>query len=581
MKKILLSLIALFSVFGATDAFGEIVKATDTFTGYSYDSEYNLWKAADDAGQVKCSYYYGPNWSQIADPEMTKDGNAYTWFLPTATDDQWQAQCTLTPDTPVHLSGDTSYDFSCILRSDRDLNVTIKVYEIGRNNNFLFLERVPITANQDYVFYMSEYSIVSADCEVVFDFGGNPANTTATVKNIVLKNHINDDGTVLPNPEEELAKAIKWVDVNSRNNLMTQGSLSVGFVYWADNGWNKLTDPTVTITNRTAEIVVNEDNGTNQWQGQVCLETGVAVEAGKVYDFTVSMAARSDLYGITVKGGAKEDEYSSLFYARYDLRAYMLNDFMLANFVAPVSTDNLVLVFDFPGCTEGEKIQILDIILQEHGAPLYDWDYEGDTNLWKAVDEGSAIVSTAGGDDLGNEPQVNQTGDTWDIYYPSDGKWQATFAINTSLTLSASKKYNLYFMIEYDPFMPFFNVALADLADYQKNDGFFCNHLVNEQAFDLSDRRPIYRYKAEGVTLSKGADLDDYSLIFKFVGQRPQHITISKICLEEAGDVDESEGINTLSTEGSVGSIYSIYGQRLAAPQQGLNIINNHKVFIK
>ena len=67
-------------------------------------------------------------------------------------------------------------------------------------------------AYEDYVFYRSDMPGLDIDnVKLVFDFGGNETDTEMTIKNIVVKEHSCDDGTVLPAEEpEEPEPEVTW-----------------------------------------------------------------------------------------------------------------------------------------------------------------------------------------------------------------------------------------------------------------------------------------------------------------------------------------------------------------------------------
>ena len=68
-------------------------------------------------------------------------------------------------------------------------------------------------------FWFSELEAVVPMDNLVFtlDFGGNPAGVEVTVENFVIKDHANDDGTVLPDLPSTTEP--EWADVNSADNL--------------------------------------------------------------------------------------------------------------------------------------------------------------------------------------------------------------------------------------------------------------------------------------------------------------------------------------------------------------------------
>ena len=147
------------------------------------DSNCNMWKTATYTN----FFYYAPGWSQIADPVLTANGNSYKIALPTATSDQWQAQVHFKSDLATNSA--TKYDFRCILNSTQDIKgVTIKLAKEGDDNTFYFTKRVDLAAYVDNVFKMPAMDGIDMEkVNLVFDFGGNPADTEVTVSSIILK----------------------------------------------------------------------------------------------------------------------------------------------------------------------------------------------------------------------------------------------------------------------------------------------------------------------------------------------------------------------------------------------------------
>lgn len=160
-------------------------------TQYIYDAETNLWKThVDDTGNYTTSFYYAPGWSQIDDPGFSAAGGTYTVTLPVATTDQWQAQVKMGTDIPGEAG--VPYDFSCTLMADKTMKgVTVKLADGADDaNNFFFAERVDLAPYEEYVFKMPATTLSGAASDglmLIFDFGGNPENTTVTVNNIVLQ----------------------------------------------------------------------------------------------------------------------------------------------------------------------------------------------------------------------------------------------------------------------------------------------------------------------------------------------------------------------------------------------------------
>ena len=112
----------------------------------TFDNNHNLWQDAN----TDISFYYAPGWTQTADPTYTENNGAYTLTLKRATTEQWQAQMFLVTDlqTDAHYN----YNFRIKLRSNKAVTATIKLYQDGYDNLYYFEERLPLSADEEYVF---------------------------------------------------------------------------------------------------------------------------------------------------------------------------------------------------------------------------------------------------------------------------------------------------------------------------------------------------------------------------------------------------------------------------------------------
>lgn len=156
------------------------------FSGFKYDTDFNLWKNATVSTPT---FYYAPGWTQIADPAYKIEGTGYKVTLPEATTETWQAQMML----PTNISSEASkhYDFSTILTSTTDHpHVMMKLVDSTDDNVFFFAQTIALTANEEYTVKIID--VKGADinpAKLVFDFGGNPAGTEIIIKDIILQTH--------------------------------------------------------------------------------------------------------------------------------------------------------------------------------------------------------------------------------------------------------------------------------------------------------------------------------------------------------------------------------------------------------
>lgn len=165
---------------------GELPPVPDDPTIYDPNSPANMWLSMNI---LEMFYFYAPDWNQIDDPVLTKDGNSYTVSLPEATGEQWQAQMAFKTD--MSSSAGKKYDFYCVLNSTYDHpGVTIKLVLDGDDNTFYFADKHRLSAYEDYVYKVSGMDgIDMSRINLFFDFGGNKAGTEITVSDIIFQEH--------------------------------------------------------------------------------------------------------------------------------------------------------------------------------------------------------------------------------------------------------------------------------------------------------------------------------------------------------------------------------------------------------
>ncbi len=502
------------------------------FAGFDANSDYNMWKGITPSME----FWYAPGWTQIDDPGFVDAGNDYTIDLPQATTDQWQAQVKF--HTDLSTSASSNYDFSAIFNSDKDLNgATVKLVLDGDDGVFYFTDRIDLKAGEDYIFWKSNMpGIDMSKVMLVLDFGGCQENTVVNVSNIVLKDHANDDGTVLPEvdpviPDEPV---MDW-DYDSSANLwksVDNGTLFDAFGYWfADNSWTALpTQPEATHQDDLYEITLPEGMGGSQWQGQFHIDTKLTASAEKTYNFCLVMEADQDCPGVTFK---LTDEGDTNFFIeeRNDLKAD--EAFILKREGVTLKENKdanaIRLFFDFGGSPAGTHVKISKIYFEE----VLSLNYNDADNLWKAVDDGSAFDSfgywfadnswTA----LPTQPVAYHEDNFYEITIPEGmggSQWQGQFHIDTKLKASGDKQYHFQLMMEADQDCPGVTIKLTDGGDTN----FFC-----EGRHDIAGDEP-YIYTLKNATLKEGKDADVLRLFFDFGGSPADtHVRISKIILKE------------------------------------------------
>ena len=429
------------------------------FNGFNYNHEANLWKPVDAEGAHSYSFFYAPGWTQIADPEVSCAGGKYTFSLPSATSEQWQAQCFIIPTTDLPLSAATNYDFSCILNSSTDIKkVTLKLTDTTNDGNFLFTENVNLTAFEDYVFYLSDLpGIDAAAVKMVFDFGGNPDNTEVSVSNIVLKDHAIDDGTVLPSVPEDPVAGPEEYKYDSEANLWKAADAAHSYSFFYAPSWSQLPDPEV--ENNGNEYLLKLPSATfAQWQAQfhIIPDSPVALESSKSYDFSVVLNSTTDIKAVTLKLTENGNDDNFLFTENVNLSAFEDYIFDLSD-LPGIDAAAVKMVFDFGGNPDNTEVTIKRIVLKDHA--IDDGTHKGGAS---GENPGGGL-DTSGTDIWDNAkvsytwwysmadwsgtltPEISTISNGWKVVIPAGiggSEWQGQTHFTLDAPASAAKKYD-------------------------------------------------------------------------------------------------------------------------------------------
>ena len=429
------------------------------FNGFNYNHEANLWKPVDAEGAHSYSFFYAPGWTQIADPEVSCAGGKYTFSLPSATSEQWQAQCFIIPTTDLPLSAATNYDFSCILNSSTDIKkVTLKLTDTTNDGNFLFTENVNLTAFEDYVFYLSDLpGIDAATVKMVFDFGGNPDNTEVSVSNIVLKDHAIDDGTVLPSVPEEPVAGPEEYKYDSEANLWKAADAAHSYSFFYAPSWSQIPDPEV--ENNGNEYLLKLPSATfAQWQAQfhIIPDNPVALESSKSYDFSVVLNSTTDIRAVTLKLTENGNDDNFLFTENVNLTAFEDYIFDLSD-LPGIDAAAVKMVFDFGGNPDNTEVTIKRIVLKDHA--IDDGTHKGGAS---GENPGGGL-DTSGTDIWDNAkvsytwwysmadwsgtltPEISTISNGWKVVIPAGiggSEWQGQTHFTLDAPASAAKKYD-------------------------------------------------------------------------------------------------------------------------------------------
>ena len=503
--------------------------------GFDANSDFNLWKGITP----NATFYFNPGWGTERTGEMeagyTGGNNDYTVTVPDACSDRWQAQFHL--HTDLNLKAGTNYDFSVIFNADKDIDgVTVKLTDEADADAIIDVADVNLKAGQDIVFWQSD--IAGKDLskvKLVFDFGHATGATKINVSNVVIKDHANDDGTIVSGGGEEGEKPVMDWNYESGANLwkaVDDGTVASEFAYWfADDSWSQIASPECVHNGDTYELTMPDGIGGSQWQGQFHIDTKLTASASKAYNFYCVVEADADCAGITFKltdGGDSNFLLEERIPVKADEPLIVKREGLTLKEGA--DADVLRMFFDFGGTPAGTHVKISKIYLEEAVV----LNYDDASNLWKGVDDGSVKSTFAywfandAWTELANQPVATRNGDTVELTLPEGmggSQWQGQFHIDTDLTAKANKEYHFQVVVTADADCPGVTIKLTDSGD----SNFFC-----EGRHDIKADEP-YTFTLKNATLKEGTDASAIRLFFDFGGSTPgTKVKISKIVFKEA-----------------------------------------------
>ena len=516
------------------------------FEGFDANSDFNMWKGITPV----MSFYYNPDpgWGNEQTPVLEAafqgGNNDYNITVPDECFADWQAQVHF--HTNLNLNDATHYDFSCILNSDKDINgVIIKVTD-ETDSDFIIEEHVNLKAGEDYVLWKSNVPGKNLQqVKLATDYGHATGETHINLRNIVLKDHANDDGTKLPDEGGEEQSSVTWVAVDSPDNLGRDfNSIGKMQFWWADGGWTQIGNPQFSFDKGVYTITATE-NGGSEWQAQCSIHNAsVNIEAGQLYDIRAKIEASADLGRYTFKICDEGDDDNTLIYnGSLTLKAgeqYVEFVGVKAQKGGVDSGFNTAKLFiDLGGAPVGFELSLSEIIIQKHdenGSGSTGLDYNSDANLWKAVDQGSAFISVTpwfanSSWTKIDDPDWSHDGNTWSLTLPEEmgpSQWQGQFPINTTIATSQNDKYSFSctLLADHDCDGVTIKLTESDEANGTKHDSNF----YFAERHDIKANEP-YTYTVKGATLPLN-DAHALSLFFDFGGSPVgTYVEISNIIL--------------------------------------------------
>lgn len=338
--------------------------AQETFKGYKFDSDCNMWKNAIITNDF---YYADANWSPYAEHMGFKaTGNqSYDISLTQPTASQWQAQVKFFTDMASNSA--THYDFSAALTATNDIKgVTVKLTKHGDDDTFYFADQIDLAAGDTYYFYKDNMEGIDMDnVDLVLDFGGAPAGTDVNVSDVVFKEHGCDDGS--GHPQEAVDnKAYEYNDPENLWQTVDAGNPEM-FYYYADANWTAYPENQGFAHDGNTYTLTFPYATAAQWQNQIAFYTNLSCKKDDKYDFGCIMNPSTDLNNVTVKLVKHGEKNDGIFFFANQVNLVGGEDNVI-KFPAQVSPDDMEsidLFLDFGGNPENTTVTLKDIVLKK------------------------------------------------------------------------------------------------------------------------------------------------------------------------------------------------------------------------
>ena len=285
---------------------------------------------------------------------------------PEATTERWQAQVPFT-NLGISTSADKHYDFSVILTSNLGHGgVKVKLCQTDDDDAILMDKDIKLEAGEPKCLFGSDLDGVDiSNLKIVFDFGGNKAGDEIMIESLVLKDHANDDGTVVP---VELKVPF---DYNTAGNLWKAVDEAQSFVntnWFGDAGWGAIDcSPVITHKGSKHTIVIPVETPAEQWHAQWALtEAPISIKMGQKVDFSCKVTTTAKLPLATFKLCDTGNDDSYLF---ADMYQNVNGEYVVRYDDATIQgskagdMEKVKFVMDFAGAPVDAEITVSDIVL--------------------------------------------------------------------------------------------------------------------------------------------------------------------------------------------------------------------------
>lgn len=234
MKKLLLCLVALFAAIGAQ------AQAEDPTVGRTPQNIYV------SPGTIPAeNIHFAPNWTKNDNYNYTLSDFGATFVLTDATSERWQAQFKI--PTGVSFTSEDVYQLEFDYKANNSFTGFVKLYKSNDDNTYAVSEDLGINTTIQHFKSQVYTNKPMENALLLFDFGGNPANTTIEVTNIKLIKYVENS--------ESIGSPVATISgITSNSAVLTLTSVPEGTTSVVVSGLGEGKDVNVDLNSKTANL---------------------------------------------------------------------------------------------------------------------------------------------------------------------------------------------------------------------------------------------------------------------------------------------------------------------------------------
>lgn len=234
MKKLLLCLVALFAAIGAQ------AQDADPTAGRTPQNIYV------SPGTIPAdNIHFAPKWEKNDNYSYTLSDFGATFVLTDATSLRWQAQFKM--PTGVSFTSEDVYQLEFDYKANNSFTGFVKLYKSTDDNTYAVSEELGINTTIQHFKSQVYTNKPLENVLLLFDFGGNPANTTIEVTNIKLIKYV-ENSEIIESPVATIS------GITSNSAVLTLTSVPEGTTSVVVSGLGEGKDVNVDLESKTANL---------------------------------------------------------------------------------------------------------------------------------------------------------------------------------------------------------------------------------------------------------------------------------------------------------------------------------------